>query len=291
MRKFKTIFKVLTFINIEIVVMVLFMLGTILFGINYTNNAIDYTKRLTDQIKENSELTVKLSDNINQFNLIDNILLSKSLKGENISLNVENYVTYRDSFMLNKYEYLKVDSLLSVKKDLLYRIYLSKKKDNLINYDDFEEVDYIPFIVERKELNIKKKGLFKKAKVDTTLVKDTIYKEFKKLNTLKILDAQEKFKKMIDSEIENAIYYNNSLSYQIRHLLNFKISIINKRNIKIQDSLIEELRSQFVKYVITMCFILVVFVFISILLIYDIRKKSKKEYRQRYLISLLLNKK
>jgi hypothetical protein len=291
MRKFKTIFKVLTFINIEIVVMVLFMLGTILFGINYTNNAIDYTKRLTDQIKENSELTVKLSDNINQFNLIDNILLSKSLKGENISLNVENYVTYRDSFMLNKYEYLKVDSLLSVKKDLLYRIYLSKKKDNLINYDDFEEVDYIPFIVERKELNIKKKGLFKKSKVDTTLVKDTIYKEFKKLNTLKILDAQEKFKKMIDSEIENAIYYNNSLSYQIRHLLNFKISIINKRNIKIQDSLIEELRSQFVKYVITMCFILVVFVFISILLIYDIRKKSKKEYRQRYLISLLLNKK
>jgi hypothetical protein len=291
MRKFKTIFKVLTFINIEIVVMVLFMLGTILFGINYTNNAIDYTKRLTDQIKENSELTVKLSDNINQFNLIDNILLSKSLKGENISLNVENYVTYRDSFMLNKYEYLKVDSLLSVKKDLLYRIYLSKKKDNLINYDDFEEVDYIPVIVERKELNIKKKGLFKKAKVDTTLVKDTIYKEFKKLNTLKILDAQEKFKKMIDSEIENAIYYNNSLSYQIRHLLNFKISIINKRNIKIQDSLIEELRSQFVKYVITMCFILVVFVFISILLIYDIRKKSKKEYRQRYLISLLLNKK
>lgn len=291
MKKFKTIFKVLTFINIEIVVMVLFMIGTILFGINYTNNSIDYTKRLTDQIKENSELTVKLSDNINQFNLIDNILLSKSLKGENISLNVENYVTYRDSFMLNKYEYLKVDSLIKAKKNLLYRIYLSKKKDNLIGSDDFEETDYIPVIVERKELNVKKKGLFRKAKVDTIVVKDTIYKEVKKLNTSKFLEAQDNFKKMIDSEIENAIYYNNSLSYQIRHLLNFKISIINKRNIKIQDSLTEELRSQFVKYVITMCFILVVFVFISILLIYDIRKKSKKEYRQRYLISLLLNKK
>lgn len=291
MKKFKTIFKVLTFINIEIVVMVLFMIGTILFGINYTNNSIDYTKRLTDQIKENSELTVKLSDNINQFNLIDNILLSKSLKGENISLNVENYVTYRDSFMLNKYEYLKVDSLIKVKKDLLYRIYLSKKKDNLIGSDDFEETDYIPVIVERKELNVKKKGLFRKTKVDTIVVKDTIYKEVKSLNTSKFLEAQDNFKKMIDSEIENAIYYNNSLSYQIRHLLNFKISIINKRNIKIQDSLTEELRSQFVKYVITMCFILVVFVFISILLIYDIRKKSKKEYRQRYLISLLLNKK
>jgi len=291
MRKFKSIFKVLTFINIEIFVMILFMIGTILFGINYTNNAIDYTKKLTDQIKDNSELTVNLSESINQFNLIDNILLSKSLKGEDISLNIENYVTYKDSFMLNKYEYLKVDSLMNTKKNLIYRIYLSKKKQDLIDYNDFEEVEIIPVYVDRKEFKVSKKGLFKKTKIDTIEVKDTIYKQVKKLNTSKFIEAQGNFKKMVDSEIESAIYYNNSLSYQIRHLLNFKISIINKRNIKIQDSLIEELRSQFVSYVITMCFILVAFIIISMLLIYDVKKKSKKENRQKYLISLLLNKK
>jgi hypothetical protein len=267
------------------------MIGTILFGINYTNNAIDYTKKLTDQIKDNSELTVNLSESINQFNLIDNILLSKSLKGEDISLNIENYVTYKDSFMLNKYEYLKVDSLMNTKKNLIYRIYLSKKKQDLIDYNDFEEVEIIPVYVDRKEFKVSKKGLFKKTKIDTIEVKDTIYKQVKKLNTSKFIEAQGNFKKMVDSEIESAIYYNNSLSYQIRHLLNFKISIINKRNIKIQDSLIEELRSQFVSYVITMCFILVAFIIISMLLIYDVKKKSKKENRQKYLISLLLNKK
>ena len=127
MKKLKYIFRVLTFINIEIIVMILFMIGTILFGISYTNTKINYTKKLTDQIKENSKLTVKLSENINQFNLIDNILLSKSLKGENISINIKNYVSYKDSFILDREEYLKIDSIIRIKNNILYEIYLCKK--------------------------------------------------------------------------------------------------------------------------------------------------------------------
>jgi len=291
MKKLKYIFRVLTFINIEIIVMILFMIGTILFGISYTNTKINYTKKLTDQIKENSKLTVKLSENINQFNLIDNILLSKSLKGENISINIKNYVSYKDSFILDREEYLKIDSIIRIKNNILYEIYLCKSKNNIPNYTNFEEKDSIPIFLKRKELNIKKKGLFKKIKIDTVEVNDTIFKEVKKINTSKFLIAQKKLKKIIDSEIENAIYINNNMSYEIRHILNYKILMINKKNIEIQDSLIEELKSQFMRYIITMCFILLFFVLISLLLVYDIRKKSKIEYRQRYLISLLLNKK
>lgn len=291
MKKLKYIFRVLTFINIEIIVMILFMIGTILFGISYTNTKINYTKKLTDQIKENSKLTVKLSENINQFNLIDNILLSKSLKGENISINIKNYVSYKDSFILDREEYLKIDSIIRIKNNILYEIYLCKSKNNIPNYTNFEEKDSIPIFLKRKELNIKKKGLFKRIKIDTVEVNDTIFKEVKKINTSKFLIAQKKLKKIIDSEIENAIYINNNMSYEIRHILNYKILMINKKNIEIQDSLIEELKSQFMRYIITMCFILLFFVLISVLLVYDIRKKSKIEYRQRYLISLLLNKK
>ncbi len=291
MKKLKYIFRVLTFINIEIIVMILFMIGTILFGISYTNTKINYTKKLTDQIKENSKLTVKLSENINQFNLIDNILLSKSLKGENISINIKNYVSYKDSFILDREEYLKIDSIIRIKNNILYEIYLCKSKNNIPNYTNFEEKDSIPIFLKRKELNIKKKGLFKRIKIDTVEVNDTIFKEVKKINTSKFLIAQKKLKKIIDSEIENAIYINNNMSYEIRHILNYTILMINKKNIEIQDSLIEELKSQFMRYIITMCFILLFFVLISVLLVYDIRKKSKIEYRQRYLISLLLNKK
>jgi cell division protein YceG involved in septum cleavage len=72
MKKIKSIFKVLTFINIEIFVMITFMLFTIGFGINYTKNTIDYTERLSFKIKENSLISSQLSENMSQFNLIDN---------------------------------------------------------------------------------------------------------------------------------------------------------------------------------------------------------------------------
>ena len=60
------------------------------------------------------------------------------------------------------------------------------------------------------------------------------------------------------------------MSYEIRHILNYKILMINKKNIEIQDSLIEELKSQFMRYIITMCFILLFFVVLLYALIFNI---------------------
>lgn len=288
MKKLKLIFKVYTFINFKIILMSVFMLLTILFGIKYTNDSINYTSNINKKIKENSQTTINLSENMNKFNLIDNLILSKSLKGDNILNNMDNYISYKDSFMLNKYEYKRIDSLLQIKKRLLYNIYLSKRKSDIIDIDDFKTTEIVPVYVEREEYKVQKRGIFKKSKIDTVVKRDTIYKTVSKIDGSKFQKKNQELKKIEDSEMQGAIYYNNSLSYQIRHLLNFKISTINKRNIKYQTDLSKDLEDRFVKYVIVMFSLMFVFVLTGLLLYIDIRKKSKSDERRKNFISLML---
>ena len=291
MKKLKLLLKVYTFINFKIILMSIFMLLTILFGIKYTNDSIDYTSNINKRIKENSQTTINLSENMNKFNLIDNLILSKSLKGDNILDNMNNYISYKDSFLLNKYEYQRIDSLLQIKKRLLYNIYLSKRKSDIIDIDDFRTTEVVPVYVEREEYKVQKRGIFKKSKIDTVVKRDTIYKTVSKIDESEFQKKNQELKKLEDSEMQEAIYYNNSLSYQIRHLLNFKISTINKRNIKYQTDLSKDLEDRFVKYIIIMSSLMFVFIITGLLLYFDIRKKSKSDERRQNFISLLLSRK
>ena len=291
MRKIKLLLKVYTFINFKIILMSIFMILTILFGVKYTNDSIDYTSNINRKIKDNSLTTISLSENMNQFNLVDNLILSKSLKGENITNNMDIYVSYVDSFMLNKFEYKRLDSLLQIKKRLLYNIYLSKKKSDILDIDDFKTTEIVPVYVEREEYKVNKRGIFKKSKVDTVIKRDTIYKTVSKIDGSEFQKKSKELKKMEDSEMQEAIYYNNSLSYQIRHLLNFKISTINSRNIKYQNDLSKDLEGRFLKYVTVMFSLMFVFLLTGLLLYIDIRKKSKSDERRKSFISLMLNRK
>ena len=288
MRKIKLLLKVYTFINFKIILMSIFMILTILFGVKYTNDSIDYTSNINRKIKDNSLTTISLSENMNQFNLVDNLILSKSLKGENITNNMDIYVSYVDSFMLNKFEYKRLDSLLQIKKRLLYNIYLSKKKSDILDIDDFKTTEIVPVYVEREEYKVNKRGIFKKSKVDTVIKRDTIYKTVSKIDGSEFQKKSKELKKMEDSEMQEAIYYNNSLSYQIRHLLNFKISTINSRNIKYQNDLSNDLEGRFLKYVTVMFSLMFVFLLTGLLLYIDIRKKSKSDERRKNFISLML---
>ncbi len=171
----------------------------------------------------------------------------------------------------------------------MYNIYLSKRKSDIIDIDDFKTTEIVPVYVEREEYKVQKRGIFKKSKIDTVIKRDTIYKTVSKIDGSEFQKKNQELKKMEDSEMQEAIYYNNSLSYQIRHLLNFKISVINKRNIKYQTDLSKDLEERFVKYIIIMSSLMFVFIITGLLLYFDIRKKSKSDERRKSFISLLLN--
>lgn len=229
MTKLKYILKVLTFINFKIVLMSLLMLFSIIFGVIYTDNTLKYSDRVYVSISENTEISIALSENMNQFDLYNNLVISNCLKGEEFNSQFDKYNSLKDKFELTKPEIKKIDSLISTKKQVLNRIYFEKIKSRLTVQND--------------------------------------------------------------SLILKSIIYVNNLDYQINHLLNFKISILNKRNLKFQNNLSIQLKDRFTKYIFIMSLNLILFISVSWFLFIDIRKKSKSDERRKDFISALLNRK
>lgn len=265
MNKIKSIFKVLTFINIEIIGMSIFMIFSIFFGIYYTNNTIDYIEYTNSKIKSNSEINIHLSNNTNQFNLIDHLIIKKSLDGENITRNIEEYVSYRDSFLLNEKELLRFDSLLDKKTQISDKIFKLKYQIVCLEKRNFEEID---------STLISKKDVYKSQYSDKYL-KQTI----------------DNFEYKISDEIKDLLSSYNMSTYRVNHLLNFKSEYVSSNSIRTQDLLIKNLKNRFIYYILVMSATLLFFILICYLLYKDIRAKSKVENRNRYFISQLLNRK
>jgi hypothetical protein len=209
--------------------MLVLMLFSIIFGVIYTDNTLKYSDRVHKYISENSQISIDLSENMNQFDLYNNVVISNCIKGEEFNSHFDKYYSLKDKFELTKPENKKVDSLIFTKKQVLNRIYFEKVKSRLTIQND--------------------------------------------------------------SLILKSIIYVNNLDYQIDHLLNFKISILNKRNLKFQNNLSVQLKDRFTTYIFTMLFNLILFFVVSWFLFTDIRKKSKSDERRKDFISALLNRK
>jgi hypothetical protein len=265
MSKIAAILRVLTFINIEIIGMVIFMLASIIFGIIYTINTIDYIEYIDKKIISNSESTIILSNNINKLNLIDHTIIKKSTQGEDIQNNLVDYLAYRDSFLLNDREIVKFDSLTNKKIEISNRIYHLNSQPIHLEKREFELVD----------LSLIKKESLKKLEFSDKFLKITI----------------SKYKHQISDEVRFLLIQYNKLSYLASHLLNFKIEQNNSNNIRSQKILVNNLKSRFINYIITIIVILILFLIVLIFLVRDIKVKSKIENRNKYLISQLLNRK
>jgi hypothetical protein len=265
MSKIAAILRVLTFINIEIIGMAIFMLASIIFGIIYTINTIDYIEYVDQKIISNSESTIILSNNINKLNLIDHTIIKKSTQGEDIQNNLVDYLAYRDSFLLNDKEGIKFDSLTNKKIEISNRIYHLNSQPIHLLKREFELVDS----------SLIKKESLRKLEFSDKFLKITI----------------SKYKYQISDEVRLLLIQYNKLSYLASHLLNFKIEQNNSNNIRTQKTLINNLKSKFIDYIITIIVILILFSIVLIFLVRDIKVKSKIENRNKYLISQLLNRK
>jgi hypothetical protein len=296
MNKIKSILKVLTFINLEIFVLISSMIFSISFGYKSIRDSIDSAKSISLEINKTEENRFKMIERLNDFSLLEDELLSKSLKNLNITDELDIYTSYKDSFDLSKKDSSIIDSLFMEKYILFSVIKSYKKSSNIkINKDDFKinktTVEYIPTtkIVENKT----KGKLFRKSKTKTdTVVKiDTIYNTTSEFDLESFSKINNINQKADYNSFQNYIFINNDLSYKIRLILNKRISEFNSENRKSQELLISKLNLNFSKYVNTIIFISIFFIITMLLLIWDIKKKSKVEYRNKYLISLLLNKK
>ena len=93
------------------------------------------------------------------------------------------------------------------------------------------------------------------------------------------------------NSFQNYIYNNNDLTVKIGSLLNETILHNNKNVSKSQSELISKLNNNLQDYFKIITILVSVFFFTLLLLIRDLKKKSQKEYRDKYLISMILYKK
>jgi hypothetical protein len=291
MRKFTSILKVLTFINLEIFLLCGLLVVSIIYGRKYLKNSTQSVQSITTSLRENEIEKIENGRKIDRFNELDNQLLNRSLKNLDISDNLDVMMTYKDSFGLSQPDYEKFDSLL-IDKAIIFRVIKTFKKSTDIEVDknDFIKTEKTSEIVPRKTV-VSTKKLFGKIQTDTIVSYDTLNRENK------IFDSQafEKNKSLsarVDyNSFQKYIFENNSLTLSIKSILNNTIIKQGNQVSKSQSDLIAKLNKNLNDYFKVITIIIVFFFVVLLLLIRDLRRKSKKEYRDKYLISMILNKK
>jgi hypothetical protein len=291
MRKFTSILKVLTFINLEIFLLCGLLIVSIVYGKNYLENSTNSVNSITLALNQNDvEKNLSLKK-IDRFNELDNLILDKSLKNVDFSEDLDLMMSYRDSFKLQSQDSLIFDSLL-IEKFIIFRVLKTYKKSTKIeiNRNDFVKSSVTTKYVPRKTIT-SKKNLFGKVKTDTIISYDTITTENKYFDSEQFEKDKSLSERVDYNSFQNYIFVNNEIGIRIRSILSTEISNKNKELSATQSALILKLNNNLSEYFKVITIITSIFFITLLLLIRDLRKKSKKEFRDKYLISMILNKK
>lgn len=291
MRKFTSILKVLTFINLEIFLLCGLLVASIIYGQKYLKSSTQSVQSITTSLRENEIEKIENGRKIDRFNELDNRLLNLSLKNLELGENLDLMMTYKDSFGLSQPDYEKFDSLL-IDKAIIFRVIKTFKKSTDIQVDknDFVTTENTFEVVPKKTL-LSKKKLFGKIQTDTIITYDTIRHENKVFDS-QAFEKNKSLSARVDyNSFQKYIFENNSLTLSIKSILNNTIIKQGNQISKSQSDLISKLNKNLNDYFKVITIIIVFFFLVLLLLIRDLRKKSKKEYRDKYLISMILNKK
>jgi len=291
MRKFTAILKVLTFINLEIFLLCGLLVASIIYGQKYLQSSIQSVDSISKTLRENELEKIEDGRRIDRFNELDNQLLNQSLKNLDISDNLDLMMTYKDSFRLSTEDFENFDSLL-IEKAIIYRVIKTFKRSTSIQVDknDFVKFEESIEVVPRKTISNKKKFLGK-TKTDTIITYDTIRRVNKVFDSESFKQSKSLSARVDYNSFQKYIFENNSLTLSIKTILNKTIIKQGKQVSKSQSDLITKLNKNLNDYFKIVLTIVVFFFLVLLLLIKDLRKKSKKEYRDKYLISMILNKK
>lgn len=291
MRKFTSILKVLTFINLEIFILCALLVMSIVYGHKYLQNSAESVSGITLSLRQSEFDKIKNSRKIDKFNELDNLLLNQSLKNLDINDNLDLLMSYKDSFQLSSEDFERFDSLL-IEKSIMFRVIKTFKKSTEIEVskNDFVKSNTSLEIVPKKTIT-SKKNLFGRTKSDTLITYDTIRRENKIFDSESFKNTKSLSEKVDYNSFQNYIFKNNLLTLEMRTILNKTIIEQSKLVSKSQSELISKLNGNLNDYFKIITIIILFFFVVLILLIKDLRKKSKKEYRDKYLISMILNKK
>jgi hypothetical protein len=280
MNKFKSIFKVLTFLDVEIFILCTMMVLSIYFSNKYIQKSIITSKELTSQIIKNDSNTLEFDVKYRQFKNVDDELLFKSLGGKRLDTTLDTYNLYKIHF--SQYNNTELNFLLIEKEEVFKNIYKYKiESDKKINFKKFEEKKKIPLVV-----NSSSTGSIKRLQKTTS---DTLYNTIVNVDAEKLISNLETNKKNYDSIFNSQIYKNAIINIKLRDIIDDYNNSQNEKNIISQNKIVKELSTNYKNYMIVLIVTIFVFTICISLIVIDIKKIYRKDDRNEYLISVLIN--
>ncbi len=124
MNKFKSIFKVLTFLDVEIFLLCTMMVLSLYFSNSFIKKSISTTKELTSEIIKNDYYILSLDEKYREFKNLDDELLFKSISGQKLDSSLIKLNSYKLYFY--QYKNSELNNLLIKKENLFIGIHNAK---------------------------------------------------------------------------------------------------------------------------------------------------------------------
>lgn len=272
--------KVMTFTNIKIFLILIFLIATSVIGIKYLTSINFERDNMITNIRQN-ETKIIYDANINAKILkLDNEILSKSLNRK------VKYDSIDSDIKLLREHICKIVKDDSTSSELRYIIdekeTIFKKiesfKSNKVDINKVKVRKYITVV----NTNIKK-SLFK-----TKIVRDTLIRNYSDINKEKYIEEYNKTLIWNSNRLNTLLYQNNDLSMRMKIIID---DYSNKKVInsfQSNEDIFNKLDSNIKKYTIIILIFIVVMIFFLYLLFIDIKKIKKKYHRKGDAISMLI---
>lgn len=98
MNKLKSIFKVLTFLDVEIFLLCTIMIFSLYFSNRYIQKSLSTTSAITSKIIENDYNIASLDKKYRDFKNADDELLFKSISGKDLEKSLIEFDSYKSHF-------------------------------------------------------------------------------------------------------------------------------------------------------------------------------------------------
>ena len=137
MNKFKSIFKVLTFLDVEIFLLCTMMVLSLYFSNSFIKKSISTTKELTSEIIKNDYYILSLDEKYREFKNLDDELLFKSISGQKLDSSLIKLNSYKLYFY--QYKNSELNNLLIKKENLFIGIH-NAKNDSMFHNQIYKNI-------------------------------------------------------------------------------------------------------------------------------------------------------
>lgn len=274
--------KVLTYVNLKFTSIIILLLSSMIFGYRYLNSVSSETDELLTCIEKSELSIVEKTKLVNRILILDNKMLSKSLDDSTVISDIENDIilmrVYTTDLVGNDSVSRSIEKVVS-NKEKIYR--------NIIEFNS-REVD-VEKVHSKKSISVVSKNI-KKGIFRTKVEYDTVYRVYNEFNEKLYSSEYDKVTRENSIEINELIKMNNRLTLMMKIYIDDYSNIQTMESFKEKEAILLKLMRNIKTYIISTFVLIIFIIFLTYLLVSDIRKIKRTNKRYNDTVSLLMDK-